>query len=261
MVPREHGGWGILVFSLALGAGVAGSVTLPWLWLLLTALALFLARYPLTLAVRPIHRPRSQALFWGAVYLGGAVLAFLPLLFVYRLWWLSLFALALAGYLLADVYLAVSKKQRTAWGEMVSISGLAMAAPAAYYVSSAVWPAVILYLWLLSFLYHASSVYYVRLKVRHRSLPQFALSWARRWRLGRSLLLYLTVLLVAVLSLGVGGEIPQLAFLAYLPLMGKAIWGALFPSRVASIRVLGWTEVAHGLLFTGLLIAVYRLSG
>mgnify|MGYP001564500596 CR=1 FL=1 len=258
MIPREHGGWGILLFSIALGVGAAGRVGLPLLLFTLAALALFFARYPLTLMVKGTSKDR--AMIWEAIYVTVAILAFLPLLFIYHLWWLVLFGIAFALYLGAYLYLAIAKKQRTVWGEMIGISGLSMAAPMAYYVASGAWQAGVLYLWLLSFLYHASSVFYVKLKVSYKTLPDLALSLARKLQMSRGLLLYLGMLVVAVVALGLGGQVPTLALLAYLPLLAKAIASAFSPSKVASIRVLGWTEVFHALLFTGLMVAVYRIG-
>lgn len=260
MIPREHGAWGILLFSVALGAGVAGRVSLPLLLFTLAALALFLARHPLTLMVKGSNFT-GKAILWEAIYVAMAVVAFLPLLFIYHLWWLSLFGIALALYLGAYLYLVVSRKQRTVLGEMIGISGLSMAAPAAYYVSMGVWQVGALYLWLLSYLYHASSIFYVKMKVRQRSLPNLALSLVQRWQLGYKLLLYLGTLIIALLYLGLGGQVSALVFMAYLPLIGKAVWGVFHPTKVASIRALGWTEVAHGFLFTGLAVGVYWLSG
>lgn len=258
MIPREHGGWGILLFSIALGVGVAGKVSLSLLLFFVAALALFLARYPLTLMVKGASK--NRAIVWEIIYISIAVLSFIPLLFIYKLMWLIPFGVAFSLYLGVYLYLAVSKKQRTVWGEMIGISGLSMATPMAYYVASGAWQAEVLYLWLLSFLYHASSVFYVKLKVRYKTLPDLAFSLARKLQMARGLLLYLGMLLVAVIGLGLGKQVPMLALLAYLPLLAKAIAGAFSPSRVVSIKTLGWTEVFHGLLFTGLMVAIYRIG-
>ena len=259
MIPREHGGWGILLFSVALGVGAAGKFSLSLPLFVIAAFALFFARYPLTLIVKGTSK--NRVITWEIIYLSVAILAFIPLLFIFNLWWLVPFGIAFILYLGAYLYLAVSKKQRTVWGEMIGISGLAMASPMAYYVTSGAWQTEALYLWLLSFLYHASSVFYVKLKVKHKTIPDLALSLALKLKMARGLLLYLGMLLVAVLALVFGNQVPVLALLAYLPLMGKAVVGALSPSRVTSIKSLGWTEVFHGLVFTGLMVVIYRFYG
>lgn len=258
VIPREHGAWGILIFSVALGIGVSGQLGIRILLFCVAALALFLARHPLTLLVK--GGSVRRIVLWEAVYVLAAAAASIPLFVIYRLWWLLAFGAGFAVYLAAYVLVAVGRKQRTARGEMLGISGLALAAPAAFYVSGGVWQPSSLYLWLLSFLYHASSVFYVKLKVKHRTLPGPSMSFARRWQLGRDLLFYMTVLVVAVMGLGLTGQAPALAIAAYLPLIGKSVWSVFLPTKIGSVRRLGWTEVVHGLVYTGLLIAVYRLA-
>ncbi|MBI4286802.1 MAG: YwiC-like family protein [Chloroflexi bacterium] len=247
-----------MTFSIALGTGAAPHIGLPLLFFVVAAFALFFARYPLTLLVK--GSSKSRILFWEAAYLVAALLALLPLVLVYHLWWLVAFGIVFLLYLASYLYVSVKRKQRTEWGEMVGISGLAMAAPAAFYVSSGVWQMDALYLWLLGFLYHASSVFYVPLKVRHRTLPQLDLSSGRKWQLGRSLLFYLAVLGAIVLSLTLKDQVPSLALVAYLPLVVKSIQGVFYPSKIASVQKLGWTEVAHGLAFTGLMVAAYHIT-
>ncbi len=258
MIPREHGAWGILVFSIALGAGAAGRIDLPLFLFVIAALALFFARYPLTMLVK--GDSKGRILIWEALYLGVALLAFLPLVLVYHLWWLAAFGVVFLLYLTSYLYVSAKRKQRTEWGEAVGISGLAMAAPAAFYVSAGTWQMGALYLWLLGFLYHASSVFYVPMKVRQRMLPQLDLPLARKWRLGRNLMLYLTLLVAVLLALSLTKQVPRLTPIAYLPLVVKSLWSTFRPSKVKSIRVLGWSEVAQGLLFTGLVVTAYRTS-
>lgn len=257
VIPREHGAWGILIFSMALGIGVSGQPELRVLLFSVAALALFLARRPLTLLAK--GGVSRRLVLWEAIYLVVGAFASTPLFLVYRLWLLLAFGVGFAVYLAAYVLVAVGRKQRTARVEMLGISGLALAAPAAFYVSEGVWQTSSLYLWLLSFLYHAGSIFYVKLRVKHRSLPGLDMPLRRKWESGRDLQVYVAVLVVTLVGLGLTGQAPVLAIAAYLPLIGKSLWSVFLPTKVGSVRRLGWTEVVHGLVYTGLLIAVYRL--
>jgi hypothetical protein len=46
--------------------------------------------------------------------------------------------------------------------------------------------------------------------------------------------------------------------LAFVPVIGRAFAGVVRLSPVLRIKRLGWTEVAHSLVFAGLLVAILR---
>ena len=99
MITREHGTWAMLLVPLLVGLGLGER----WSWALplfaLASLALFLARYPLSLVFRSYLGRRTQSgreRLWLALYSALALALGLPLLIFWRPWWLLALG-ALAG--------------------------------------------------------------------------------------------------------------------------------------------------------------------
>ena len=73
---------------------------------------------------------------------------------------------AAAGLLMWNAGQAAKREERTVATELIGIAGLTLTATAAYYVGTMRWDAIALYLWAANALYFASSVFYVRYRVR-----------------------------------------------------------------------------------------------
>jgi hypothetical protein len=263
MIAKEYGAWSMLLLAFALGPGVAGHLNVETGLFLGVAVALFLARYPMTLLLKRGGRGPDwgRLLRWTSIYSSGALLLLLPLLFRYHLWGLLPLGAAYAVSLIAYLYVIARRWERTIWGELWAVAGLSLAAPGAYYAATGLWGKTALLLWLLSLLYSGASVFYVPMKFRHRTLatpsPEQKRSFPEGWRLGRRPLLYLGIMLLTVGLLVLGNQLPSLALLAFLPLAVKTV-SATFWVRPASIRRIGFTEVAHAALFALLLIGAYH---
>jgi hypothetical protein len=68
-----------------------------------------------------------------------------------------------------------------------------------------------------------------------------------------------TLIYYSALTLVAGCWLP--AGYAFVPSIGRAIAGVLRLSPVLRIKRLGWTEVAHSLVFAGLLVGLARWGG
>ncbi len=261
----------MLLVAFVLGPGVGANLNVE-VWLVLGLIAaLFLARYPLVLWLKKGGRGADggRMMRWTGIYSLAGLLLLLPLLLRYDLWGLLYLGAAYGVSLAAYVLLVSRRKDRTTWGELWAVAGASLAAPAAYYAATGRLGKTAFLLWLLSLLYSGASVFYVPMKFRHRSftgiLPgkdrwSFQEGWPfqKGWRLGRKPLLYLGIMSLTLGLLALGGHIPWLALLAFLPLVVKTVY-ALVRIRPASIRRIGFTEVAHVALFALLLIGAYRL--
>src|SRR3989304_1684454 len=84
-LPREHGVWAWLLLPLVAGGAAAGNADAPLLLLAVTALAGFVLRTPLEMALR---RPAQRRFYvtWGGLYAMTAVLTLTPLLLYYHRW-------------------------------------------------------------------------------------------------------------------------------------------------------------------------------
>lgn len=263
IVPKEHGAWAMLLIPLVVSLAAAGRWGMEGPLFLGTCLAIYTARQPLSVLVRPPREPgdegKGRPAFWLAVYVALALAFGLPLLLYYGRWLLLPWAALFLAFTAAHLYLRNQRLDRTIPGELTTIGGLALTAPGAYYVARGLEPAAI-YLWLLTSLYSSSSVFYVRMKMKHRSLRRPAKDLGERLALGRNNLIY-QGLLVLVLALAVAwGQVPPLVPLAFVPLLAKVSHAILFGDHQVNIKKVGWTEVAHSVAFTFLLIGAYLVG-
>ena len=263
MLPKEYGTWAMLLVPLGVGLAVAGNVGAEGVVFGLASLSMFMARYPLTLMAKawlgrsksvPERSVRSLAVY-SLLSLGLAV----PLLYPYRLWWLVPLGGLAFVFLLASLYMLRERWERTEAGELLGIAGLTLTAPGAYYAASGEMGTKVVFLWLLCALYFGASVFYVKMRLRHRGLKQGAPEGSL-WVMGRSTALYCLGLLAIVLVLAALRQIPVLAAIAFAPLLLKCLLVIFRPSPGMTLRQVGIAEVWHSALFGVLLAVAYRYS-
>jgi len=249
----------MLLVPLFVGLGVASWLEAPGLLFAGAALALFLARYPIT---QMIKRPRlrGKPAWWGwmVVYwllAGGFTL---PLLVHYNRWGLVLIG-GLAGLLMVGYLVGVARRveMTVAW-EWLGIAGLTLTAPGAYYAATGLLDATALLLWFINLLYFGGTVFYIRLKVREQPRRPAPASIRTRLLAGRATLLYHLFALGIVMWLSVFGWLPALAPLAFAPCLAKALRGVVAWGGRPNMVRLGVAEIVHSLAFGVLLLLAYQ---
>jgi hypothetical protein len=259
IIPREHGAWAVIYGAFLAGVGVAGQVTLPVILFLVGITAATFANGPLTILVRstPVWVPaerRRQALTWLLVYGGVAAAAFGPLLIVFRMTFLLPFGILAAFFLLLRAFLIRERDDRTLPGELVGAAGLTMVGPAAHAVAVGEIQPMGVVLWLLLFLFFASGVFYVRMRIH-------AMVAKRRGKSSnpavRSCVFYHVLLFVVIPSLVMVRVIPWPVLLAFAPALWRAAAGLRREETGLNVRRLGWSEVAVASAFVLLLIAAF----
>jgi hypothetical protein len=133
-LPREHGVWAWLLLPLVAGGAAAGSVN-PLLLLTIGALAAYVVRAPLEMALRHPAQRRAH-LAWASLYATVALLALAPLLLYYDRW--GLMPLGAMGAAIALPVL-LSRRLRYRWraqGELLVVAGLSLLGPIAYYAAT-----------------------------------------------------------------------------------------------------------------------------
>jgi hypothetical protein len=222
-LPREHGAWGILLIPFATAVAVAGVWNWPVALLLAGILCFYVAR---TSFLKQNYR-------WTAALLAGSAACTVPLLWVWKLWWLAAFGIASAP-------LAFRKTERSVAMQLLAVAGLTLTAPAAWYAATG---KLEYRLWLLNVLYFAGGVFYVKMHI--------ATAIARRPAQRAATMVYYGALaVVAAFWWPVG--------LAFVPVIVRAFVGVARLSPVLRIKRLGWTEVAYSLVFAALLIVTCR---
>jgi hypothetical protein len=114
-------------------------------------------------------------------------------------------------------------------------------------------------LWLLLFLFFASGIFYVRMRVhglvaQRKGAP--SASNPARW----PCVLYHALLIIVVPALFLARVIPWPALLAFAPALWRASAGLNRKEARLDLRRLGWSEVAVATAFVLILIAAFRLT-
>lgn len=265
IAPREHGAWGLLLVPLATGGAVgllsAGN-PLPLAVFTIAALALFWLRTPveswlgtgLVKAQTPDER-RSV----GITILILAAVAGCALL---SLFWdgrnrdlLLIGAAAVVAFMAQSLLRKLSRRTRML-AQVVGTLGLTITAPAAYYVVTGRLDRTAWALWMANFLFAGNQIHFVQLRIHAARLNR----WTDKLKQGRAFLFGEALLAAALLVAWHFRLFPALAALAFLPLLARGMAWFLQPQKTLQVRRLGWTELAHAVLFGALLIAGFSLA-
>jgi hypothetical protein len=246
-LPKEHGAWVMLYVPFVLGVAVAGRVNWPVFLLLFSATAVFISRESLLVYWRARAREREAAEAGRTLllYLALAAAFGSPLIFAFNLFWLIPLGLVGATLLLINGNQAARMEERGTAGEIMAIVGLTMTAPAAYYAASGRWEMATFRLWLLSALYMASSVFYIKLRV-YRLNPRKQAEQRQAWR---SCAFYHSFLIVALPALIFGGGLRLFAFIAFAPALVRTFWGMFAPKSRVNLMRAGILEIVYSLVF------------
>src|SRR5262245_46005311 len=246
-LPKEHGAWVMLYVPFVLGVAVAGRVNWPVLLLLLSATAAFISRESLLVYWRARARGRAAAEAGRTllIYLALAAAFGSPLILTFNLFMLIPLGVVGAALLLINGKQATRMEERSTTGEIMAIGGLTMTASAAYYAASGRWDITAFWLWLLSALYMASSVFYIKLRV-YRLNPRKQAEQRQAWR---SCAFYHSFLTLALPALIFAGSLSLFAFIAFAPALVRTFWGMLAPESKVNLTRAGILEIVYSLLF------------
>lgn len=211
-----------MLIPFATAVGVAGIWNLPVALLLVGVLCFYIAR---TSFLKQNYR-------WTVALLAGSAACVLPLLFVWKLWWLAAFGVVAAP-------LAFRKTERSITMQLLAVAGLALTAPAAWYVATG---QLDYRLWLLNVLYFAGGIFYVKMHVA---------TAMERKPAGRGPVVIYHAALAGILAWWPVG-------LVFVPVIVRAFVGAARVSPVLRIKRLGWTEVAYSVVFAVSLVLALR---
>lgn len=252
-LPSEHGAWVFLLSPLAIGLS-AGGIRPAGLLLFAAAMAAFLIRQPVTMAVKVIsgRRPRgelSNIFFWLGLYglVGAAAAGALVALGYGYLFWLAVPAAPVFVWHLWLVSRRAERRQMLV--EIAAAGVLALAAPAAFWAGRGQVDLTGWLLWALSWLQIAGTILYAYLRLEQRQLKQQP-DRSGALRMARPALLYNALAFVLVAGLALGRIVPVLLPLAYLIQPVETAWGALNPAVGVKPKIIGIRQLAISVLFT-----------
>ncbi len=260
-LPQDHGSWVFLLSPLLIGLFAGRRLTAASGLLIVAALAAFLIRQPVTMAVKAYSGRRSRrdlvpARFWMAVY-GVIGLAAVAGLWAAGFGYLLILAAPGLPVFVWHLYL-VSRRQerRQMFIEIVGSGVLALAAPAAYWVGRGA-PHPLGWLLLgLAWLQSGASIVYAYLRLEQRVLPQ-APAPAEAWRMGAPALAFAGFNLLASLGLALAGSVPAALPLPYALQLSETLWGVTHPAVGVKPTRIGVRQLVVSTLFTILFIVIW----
>ena len=257
-LPQDHGSWVFLLCPLVIGLAAAPAVRLASLALVVAALAGFLARQPITIAIRALSGRRrgddlAPAAWWLALYgaVGLGATAALVRLGAGDVVWLALPALPVLAW---QLWLVSRREERRRPGvELLGASALALVAPAAVRVGGDAWEARGWLLWLLVWLQSAASILQAHMRLEPARPPGMPRSPASR---GALALVAGNVVLVAALA--ATDVVPALLVVPYALQAVDALWSATHAAaRVKPARI-GRHQLGVSATFTLLFALAWR---
>ena len=269
-LPQDHGSWVFIFSPLLIGLFLGGNFAFASFSLVITSVAAFLLRQPITVAVKAYAGRRARtdlpaARLWIVVY---GLIALIGLLALISAGFGYLLYLAIPGILVFAWHLwLVSKREerRQINVEIIATGVLSLTAPAAYWVGIGHYDSTGWWLWILVWLQTAASIVYAYLRLEQRELAEVP---ARNelWEMGFRSFAYTTFNLVAALVLGLFTDnlprtpvMPPLLFLPYLVQWGETLWGIFNPAvRWKPVRI-GTRQLIVSILWTILFIITWRL--
>jgi len=260
-LPSDHGSWVFLLSPLLIGLFAGGNWSISSFYLIISSLAAFLVRQPVTIAVKVFSGRRQKrdlpaAWFWIGVY---SLIGLLGLLGLLSQGFTFIFILALPGIPVFawHLYLVSQRAERRQVGVEIVASGvLALAAPAAYWIGIGSPDPLGWLLFILTWLQSAASIVYAYLRLQQRELTQVA-DIRSRFHMGRRALVYSTFNLLLVLVLALISLIPPLLLLPYALQWLETIYGIFVPALGIRPTRIGLRQLAVSSIFTLLFILTW----
>lgn len=254
----------MLLIPLLTGAAVgllAGGHVAPVLLLTAAVLALFWLRTPVeswlgTSAVR-IQTRQEHRLVLGVILPIAAVAAANLIALFWQgknreLLWIGIIAGAAFA---AQICLKKIGRAARMAAEVVGAMALTSTAPAAYCVATGRLDARAWALWLVNWLFAADQVHFVWVRIRGARAAGFGEKIAVGWSF-----LAGQILLGAMLALACHFNwLPKLTLIAFGPILLRGFAWFINKPQPIVVRRLGWTEMAHAVVFGVLLTASFLL--
>lgn len=261
-LPQDHGSWVFIFSPLLIGLFAGMRFTFASLGLVVAAIAAFLVRQPVTIAVKAYSGRRAKndlpaARFWIALY---GLIILLALIVLIRAGFGYLLILAVPGALVFAWHLwLVSRREerRQVNVEIIATGVLSLAAPAAYWVGIGRYDPAGWWLWILVWFQTAASIVYAYLRLEQRDQAE-GVERSELWKKGRRAFTYTTFNLVAVFALGLLSILPRFLFVPYGIQWIETLWGIFNPAVRWKPTRIGIRQLVVSTLWTILFILTWR---
>jgi hypothetical protein len=261
-LPQDHGSWVFIFSPLLVGLFAGKSFSHASLYLVTAALAAFMIRQPVTIAVKAWSGRRAKddlpaAFFWVTAYGCIALVTILGLViegFTYILY-LAVPSIPVFAW---HLWLVSKREERRQVNiEIVATGVLSLAAPAAYWVGMGHYDPTGWWLWILVWIQTAASIVYAYLRLEQREWTSIPNRWIR-FRAGTRAYLYTSFNFASSFALSLLGTLPSLLFLPYLVQWVETIWGVDHPAVGWKPTRIGIRQLIVSVLWTILFIVTWR---
>jgi hypothetical protein len=261
-LPQDHGSWVFLFSPLLIGLFAGQTFSPASLAVVVGAVAAFLIRQPVSVAVKIYSGRRSRedlpaARFWMVIY---GVLGLLALAELLHLGFFVILSLAIPAIPVFAWHLwLVSRRaeRRQAGIEILATGVLALVAPAAFWAGQNGYHPQGWWLWLLTWFQSAASIVYAYLRLEQRDWESSP-NLGQRFTAGFRALAYTVFNLTLAFALGAWQLIPGLVWLPYLLQAAETLWGTAIPATGAKPTAIGIRQLIVSTLFTILFIITWR---
>jgi hypothetical protein len=252
--PSDHGSWVFLLSPFIIGLCAAEKWSSDIVFLLLGLLAAFFLRQPISIAVKAISNRRSRqvlpaAIAWTIIYTLIGVSAFINLALrgYSHLFWLAIPGLLVFSW---HLWLVSQRLERYQIAVDIIASGtLALAAPAAYWVSLGNHSSTGWALWALAWLQSAASIVYAFLRLYQRRLKEFP-SRSTQLKMGYRALSYSGFNLIVSSALSATSWLPDLIWIPFLVQFSETLWGVFNPAIGEKPSRIGLRQLVVSTMFT-----------
>ena len=260
VIPREHGAWGMLLVPLATGAIVAlpagvngGALTL----FIVAAMSLFWVRTPVeawlgTSAIKA-HTARERALVLRVIISVGLLAAASVTALLWNGRNRGLLIIGAIAALAFGVQTGVKKLGRKGRmpAQVIGAIGLTSTAAGAYYVATGKLDRMAIALWLANWLFAGDQIHFVQVRI-HSSR---AATMGEKLRQGLPFFAGQIGLIGAIFAACRFGLFPAAIALAFVPVLVRGTVWFVRGRQSLDVHKLGFTELAHALIFGALLVA------
>jgi hypothetical protein len=261
-LPTDHGSWVFLFSPLLIGLFAGEHWTTASLYLIVAALAGFLIRQPLTVAVKAYGGRRSRddlpaARFWTGLY---AVIGLLHVAGLTLRGFGYVLYLALPGVPVFLWYLRLvhrREERRQMLLELLATGALGLVAPGAMWVGLGRPDPRGWLLWGLVWVQTVASILHAYLRLRQRGLDPKSAP-AASWRLAAVPLAVTTLNLAVVVAFCLADFLPRWLFVAYVVQWLETCRAAVRPAAGVRPRAIGMRQLAVSATFTLLFILFWR---
>lgn len=251
-LPSEHGGWGFLLEPILLGLLVAFS----WKGVLLgiAAVGVFLIHQPLKVATKDhLKGRRPPRLIWAERFVVGyGMLALIPMLILLLTTSPSfLLPITLAiPFASVQLYYDAQNRSRRLIPEICGAMALAMIAPTIALLDDWTFGTAIV-LWVILAMRAVAAILYVRSRIRLKNGKPASpsITW----------LIHIVALAISI-GLALTDNAPWLTVLAFSILLFRALHGLSQYRKDHPIKVIGFQELAYGLMTVFIVAIGYGLN-